>query len=141
LGTTHNIAGTHRCLDLDTLLEKTGDIFRPALLTTSAINRLSQLAGVLPTNLAIAPIVEPLLDNPTAPYALDPDRGVLEEFPLVMESPPTNADIVNLDSTLTDLAQESQEPNDDAQGLHAPSDLLYDPQIETIIPDRTISQA
>jgi hypothetical protein len=77
LGTTHNIAGTHRCLDLDTLLEKISDVFSPALLTTSAINHLSQLAGVLPTNLAIAPIVGPLHDNPTAPDALDPDRGVI----------------------------------------------------------------
>jgi hypothetical protein len=37
LGTTHNLAGTHRCFNIDTLREITGDIFRPALLTDAAV--------------------------------------------------------------------------------------------------------
>jgi hypothetical protein len=30
MGTTHNFAGTHRCLDIDTLREIIGDTFRPS---------------------------------------------------------------------------------------------------------------
>ena len=48
LGTTRNLKGTHKCLNLDTLREITGDIFRPALLTQAAITRLQQLAGSIP---------------------------------------------------------------------------------------------
>ena len=45
LGTTHNLAGTYRCFNIDTLREVIGDIFRPAHLTDAAIARLTQLAG------------------------------------------------------------------------------------------------
>ena len=69
LGTTHNLAGTHRCLNLDTLREITGDIFRPALLTNAAIQRLSQLAGVVGARPSTTNEEIPL-ENPTPRYAL-----------------------------------------------------------------------
>lgn len=43
LGTTRNMKGTHRCLNLSTLREVTGDNFRPAPLTSDAITPLKQL--------------------------------------------------------------------------------------------------
>ena len=46
--TTHNISGTHRCLNLETLREITDDVFRPALPTPLAVRRLTQLAGPQP---------------------------------------------------------------------------------------------
>lgn len=48
----------------------TGDTFHPALLTPEAILRLNTLAGD-PVSLLEAP-----LENPSAPYPLDPYRGV-----------------------------------------------------------------
>jgi hypothetical protein len=57
LGTTHNLAGTHRLFNIDTLREITGDIFRPALLTDAAIARLAQLAG--PTSDEPQPVEPP----------------------------------------------------------------------------------
>lgn len=37
LGTTHNISGTHRCFNVETLREISGDVLRPALLTPLAV--------------------------------------------------------------------------------------------------------
>ena len=39
------LKGTHRCFNLSTLAEMTGDTFRPAPLTQDAIDRLRQLAA------------------------------------------------------------------------------------------------
>ena len=77
LGTTHNLAETHRCLNLDTLREITGDIFRPALLTNAAILWLSQLAGDIGTRPSSTDVEIPL-ENPTPRYALDPTRGLVQ---------------------------------------------------------------
>jgi hypothetical protein len=79
LGTTHNLAGTHRCFNIDTLREITGDIFRPALLTDAAIARLAQLAG--PTSVEPQPLEPPEdpLTNPNTRHVLDPNRGVATE--------------------------------------------------------------
>ena len=88
--------GTTRCLNLDTLREITGDIFRPALLTNAAIQRLSQLAGVVgarpSTNNEEIP-----LENLTPRYALDPTRGVAPD-PEQNEESPMITDIVPADS-------------------------------------------
>ena len=79
LGTTRNLKGTHRCFNLSTLAEITGDTFRPAPLTNEAVQRLRQLAGspVSENSTMIAP--EEALVNPDEPYALDPKRGVIED--------------------------------------------------------------
>jgi Reverse transcriptase (RNA-dependent DNA polymerase) len=76
LGTTRNIAGTHRCLNLDTLQEITGDTFRPTLLTNEAIARLTRLAGDPTYDVASSIPSEPLLEPAPAWYSLDPNRGV-----------------------------------------------------------------
>jgi hypothetical protein len=75
LGTTHNITGTHRCFIIATLREMTGDTFRPALLTTATIERMTRLAGNPAYDTRPIP-PEPLLENPSPPYPLDPHRGV-----------------------------------------------------------------
>ena len=48
LGTTHNLSGTNRCSNLETLREITDDVFLPALLTPPAVQRLTLLAGPQP---------------------------------------------------------------------------------------------
>jgi hypothetical protein len=90
LGTTRNLAGTHRCFNLDTLMEMTGDIFRPAPLTTAALQRLQRLSGLSLPEAPIIPQLEAPLENPSAPYPLDPNRGVvqLEVSPLSEDIPP-----------------------------------------------------
>ena len=77
LGTTHNLAGTHRCFNIDTLREITGDTFRPTLLTAAAITRLTQLTNNSPRseNYTVEQ-AEALILNPSAPFPLDPNRGV-----------------------------------------------------------------
>ena len=76
LGTTRNLKGTHRCLNLGTLTEITGDNFRPAPLTQDAIQRLRAIAGTSPLEQNIPQDPEPPLPDPNSPYALDPNRGV-----------------------------------------------------------------
>ena len=102
LGTTHNLAGTHRCFNIDTLREMTGDTFRPALLTDAAIRRLTQLSGIPSSHPDELPLSEPQLENPQSSYPLDPNRGVE-----VLEEPQPTAEglleIVPADS-LSDLA-------------------------------------
>ena len=117
LGTTHNLAGTHRCLNIDTLREITGDTFRPALLTDAAIARLTLLAGQSYVDQPVAP--EALLENPAAPYALDPHRGV-EEEPESEERPSSEeefrVDIVAADS-MTDEAAAAHSGDNTAADL------------------------
>ena len=81
LSTTHNLAGTHRCLDIDTLREITGDTFRSALLTPSAITRLTRLPGQQAPEPSDALAPELPLDNPRLAYSLDTNRGVEEPRP------------------------------------------------------------
>ena len=100
LGTTHNLAGTHRCLNLDSLREITGDVFRPSLITDAAILRLAALAG---ENQVVPRESEPALQNPAAPYQLDPNRGV--QLPPLEPDDPGQADIVTADSVAANLDQ------------------------------------
>ena len=102
LGTTHNLAGTHRCLNIDTLREITGDTFRPSILTESAILRLTHLSGQSLEPLPPPAPIEQVLDNPTPSYPLDPNRGV--ELHNNVDVPPTETEIVSADA-VTDLAQ------------------------------------
>jgi hypothetical protein len=53
----------------------TGDTFRPALLTTATIERMTRFAGNPAYDTRPIP-PEPLLENPSPPYPLDPHRGV-----------------------------------------------------------------
>ena len=80
LGTTRNLAGTHLCFNVNTSQMMTGDTFWPAELTASAITFISKLSGPPPTEFVTLP-EEPLLDDPNAPYPLDPDRGVKDDTP------------------------------------------------------------
>ena len=100
LGTTHNLAGTHRCLNLDSLREITGDVFRPSLITDAAILRLAALAG---ENQVVPRESESALENPAAPYQLDPNRGV--QLPPLEPDDPGQADIVTADSVAANLDQ------------------------------------
>ena len=86
LGTTHYLAGTHRCFNIDTLREITGDTLSPTLLTTAAVTRLTQLTNNTPPseNTTTEPAEEPLT-NPSTSYPLDPNRGVETETVLPME--------------------------------------------------------
>jgi hypothetical protein len=86
LGTTRNLAGTHLCFIVATRQMMTGDTFRPAELTASAISFISKLSGPPPTDLFHPPEETPL-DNPNAPYPLDPDRGA-QDVPEVQDLPP-----------------------------------------------------
>ena len=90
LGTTRNLAGTHRCLNLSTLAEITGDKFTPAPITQDAIDRLMSLAGYPPPPAqpptTCAP--EPFLENLAPHYPLDPHRGVLSDEPASDPVPP-----------------------------------------------------
>ena len=45
LGTTRNLKGTHKCLNLDTFKEIIGDVFRPTPITDLAIQRMRILSG------------------------------------------------------------------------------------------------
>ena len=45
LGTTRNLAGTHKCFNLTTLQEITGDHFTPVPMTEEALARINKLAG------------------------------------------------------------------------------------------------
>jgi hypothetical protein len=83
--TTHNLAGTHRCLNLDTLREVRGDVFLP-------IARLTTLAGSPPIEHTEPQSEEPLLANPNVSYPLPPDRGVDSDIPEVGDD--LSADIV-----------------------------------------------
>jgi hypothetical protein len=106
LGTTHNLAGTHRCFNLDTLMEMTEDIFRTAPLTTTALQRLQRLSGLSLPEAPIVPQLEAPLENPSAPYPLHPNRGVVQQevSPLSEDIPP--AELVSADS-LTDLVSDT----------------------------------
>ena len=90
LGTTRNLAGTHRCLNLSTLAEITGDKFTPAPITQDAIDRLMSLAGYPPPPAqpptTCAP--EPFLESLAPHYPLDPHRGVLSDEPASDPVPP-----------------------------------------------------
>ena len=72
LGTTRNQAGTHKCFNLATLSEITGNKFTPAPITPEAAVRISRLAGASPDS---APPSSELLSDPNPPSALDPHRG------------------------------------------------------------------
>jgi hypothetical protein len=75
LGTRRNLKGTHKCLNLDTLREQTGDVFRPTHFTQAAIERLNNLSENSKSEIDNSP-TEVALENPNQPYALDPQRGV-----------------------------------------------------------------
>lgn len=107
LGTTHNLSGTHRAFNIDTLREITGDVFRPTVITPAAILRLSTLAGILPPPLPSLP--EMTLENPTPPYQLDPDRGVEPDVPNVYDNYEGRTDIVTADDlALKDIVVDEQ---------------------------------
>lgn len=106
LGTTRNLAGTHRCFNLTTLQEMTGDTFTPAPITHEAILRINRMAGTV--DLTPVPAQLPLSD-PTPPYALDPLRGVQGSHsdntdvlfdPTIEDVPSAPAVIVSADSIL-----------------------------------------
>ena len=166
LGTTHNLAGTHRCLNLDSPREITGDVFRPSLITNAAILRLAALAC---ENQVAAREPEPALENSAAPYQLDPNQGVQQ--PSLELDDPSQADIVTADSVAVNLDQldypeqdqnnpvEQPETREDSpisspelQNFESvlpiptePIDLLRgeEPEGELAgqVPDRTLSQA
>ena len=123
LGTTRNMKGTHKCLNLETLATITGDVFRPAPLTQAAITRLQQLAGALDHNNPGIPSPEPALADPNAPYGLDPSRGEVIEIS-DMDAPPQGA------STTTD---EHNAPDAPPQGASTTTD-------EHNAPDEEIAQ-
>ena len=77
-GTTRNLAGTHQCFNIATLQMITGDIFRPAPLTPDAARRISRLAS--DKEFVEQSPLEPFLMNPSPPYPLDPNRGVLNDI-------------------------------------------------------------
>lgn len=138
LGTTHNLAGTHRCLNIDTLREITGDTFRPSILTESAILRLTHLSGQSLEPLPPPTPIEQVLDNPTPSYPLDPNRGV--EPHNIVDVPPTEIEIVSADA-VTDLAQLVQFEGDASDPV-----LLPDLQETTALlvddsPERALTQA
>jgi hypothetical protein len=141
LGTTHNLAGTHRCFNIDTLREVTGDIFRPAPLTNAAISRLTQLAGsnshathATDDIQSLEPLEPPLFD-PNPRHILDPNRGapvedVLEEdTPLLTEIVPADDALINLDAG-----------HDDGPLLATPVDTT-EPESDDSDSNRAISQA
>ena len=84
------ISGTHRCFNVKTLREITGDVFRPAFLTPLAVHRPTQLAGPQPLQPSLSPTSQERLTNASPPYALDPNRGVEE----VQEVVPLSSDEV-----------------------------------------------
>ena len=114
LGTTRNQKGTHRCLNLSMLQEITGDTFRPAPLTEDTLRQLKQLA----TPGAVLPpvMLEQLLDDPNAPYHLDPTRGVDLEAPptelteatadVIVSLTPAEVPLDDLEREETDITQE-----------------------------------
>ena len=114
LGTTRNMKGTHKCLNLETLATITGDVFRPAPLTQAAINRLQQLAGALNHDNLGAPSPEPALADPNAPYGLDPSRGVDVELS-DMDAPPQGASTTPDEHNIPyeEKAQQADEKSDD----------------------------
>ena len=118
LGTTRNLKGTNRCFNLSTLAEVTGNTFRPAPLTSEAIDRLRRLAGtpMIPNS---APDNKELpLSGPNSPYALDPNRGVEENDSTVPEptlfvpilvsanDPPDDSDPLGLTTPPVEIAKE-----------------------------------
>ena len=156
LGTTHNLAGTHRCFNLDTLCEMTGDIFRPTMITNAAILRLSTLAGVGPIPLSPILDAEPLLTDPMPPYPLDPHRGVQDDKQMAIqqsessESDIVMADAVNIDVDPRGQTVDTSHDNDmtyeveSSQNLSVPlhEDALIEVEDDLIeVPDRAISQA
>ena len=96
IGPTRNFAGTHKCVNLDTFQVLTGDTFRPAPITPAAIARINQLAGepFADTHKFMA---EPLIEDPSPPFALDPNRGVYDHLSSATE------DIVPQDRSTTDI--------------------------------------
>ena len=112
LGTTRSLKGTHRCFNMSTLAEITGDIFRPAPLTHEAVQRLRRLAGssISEDNTTISS--EEALVNPDEAYALDPNRGVTEDIT------PVETEIVPIES-VPDLGLDSN-PSD---GVFGPAEI------------------
>jgi Reverse transcriptase (RNA-dependent DNA polymerase) len=110
LGTTHNLAGTNRCFNLDTLREVTGDVFRPTMITPAAILRLSTLAGVPHT--VSSQISELILDNPTPPYPLDPARGVEPDVTEDSQTDIVAADDIVVDLDLRDVTEVMSSPQE-----------------------------
>jgi Reverse transcriptase (RNA-dependent DNA polymerase) len=117
LGTTHNLAGTHRCFSIDTLREIRGDIFRPSLLTDAAISRLTRLSGSLTLTPEAPPQPEVPIANPQSPYILDPNRGEDDLNDIADNRDGDHdaplADIVLVDDSLADLGPD-----------HVASDLI-----------------
>ena len=111
LGTTRNLKGTHRCFNLGTLAEVTGDTFRAAPLTHEAIDRLRRLAGTPSLQQGKPNDPEPSLPDPNSPYALDPNRGVAEDNSTVTSPEPILAsaddppDDSNPDEPITPTAE------------------------------------
>jgi Reverse transcriptase (RNA-dependent DNA polymerase) len=132
LGATHNLAGTHRCFNIDTLREITGDIFRPAPLTDGAIARLTQLAGSTSSEHQIIEPTEAPIVDPNSRLVLDPNRGVaLEEVP---HEAHLLAEIVHADDALIDSASgHDNEP--------APATAIEETESEINNTDKAISQA
>ena len=131
LGTTHNLAGTHRCFNIDTLGEVTGDVFRPTEITQAAILRLSTLAGINSPPTSTVP--EPMLDNPTPTYPLDPDRGVEPDVVAEVHAD-QHTDIVAADDLVADDLdlRDVQEapPQEDAS-----VDIIPPQELEEVIVD------
>ena len=119
LGTTRNLAGTHSCFNLATLRMMTGDIFTPAPLTPDAVTRINQLAQH--TEPAVPTIAEPALFDPSPSYSLDPDRGVLNDFP---DAPPV--DEANLPTTSTEepIPSEITQQSEPIE-THTSEDVMY----------------
>ena len=117
IGTTHNLAETHRCFNLDTLREITGDTFRPTPITPAAITRLSTLAGATLQAVPDTQPQEPLIENPSPPYPLPPDRGVHTD--VLEEAQDFSSDIMSADELANDL-----DPGDNI--LTPPSDIVED---------------
>ena len=146
LGTTRNLAGTHKCFNLTTLQELTGDHFTPAPMTHDTILRINRLAGT--ADMSPVPS-QPLLEDPAPFSALDPLRGVPEinEDAPSLDSQPESAFVVPADSMLAaqysaqsdivDLAIDPTEhlpefiPTDDQFVLDSePDELQHDPDPE-----------
>ena len=121
LGTTHNLSGTHRCFNLETLRGITGDVFRPALVTPPAVQRLTLLAGPQPLLPSLLPTYEEQLTSASPPYALDSNRGVEEVQEVVQlssdEAPTT--DTIQAESVHGDLiSDDTIEQLDDVPVVH-----------------------
>ena len=105
LGTTRNLKGTHKCLNLDTFKEITGDVFRPTPLTDTAIQRMRLMSG--PISTYQEEFADDLLVNPNPSYALDPTRGMnMSEENMsneLLQTDESNTDIVQADDLNTEI--------------------------------------